>query len=88
MLQHFACGQGRGLDAQTVRSVVSQARSMLGLEATFCDIEIVMHGDGHELVVWYQFPPVAGSDSDSPAREAASFFIDAAALVLSPHAAA
>ncbi len=86
LFQHFARAGGQGMDRRAVRDIVSQARSMLGLEAIFCDLDLIPHDDSHEVVVWYEFPPAPGKDTRS--LEAVSFLIDAAAPSRSPRATA
>jgi hypothetical protein len=83
LLQDLAGGKGRGLDAETLRKVVSDARSMLGLDATFDDVEVVGHAEGYEVVVWYRFPATAGTDP-GPGSEAVSFHIEAPRSLPSP----
>jgi len=75
LVERLSCGQGRRHDLRMVRDVVSQARGMLGLEATLCDLEIAVQGDRCDVVVWYRFPWAAGRDGQ--ALEAVSFRIDA-----------
>src|SRR6266568_327820 len=74
LFRAFVRGKGRGVDVRAVRGVVRTARGMLGLDATFCDIDLVRHADGYEVVVWYRFPPAAGTDKS--ALEAVSFLVD------------
>ncbi len=84
LVQRLSCGQRRRRDLRVVRDVVSQARGMLGLEATFCDLEIAVQGDRCDVVVWYRFPQAAGTAGQ--ALEAVSFRIDAPVPATGPGA--